>query len=250
MPKGSQYPRNFLHWVDCGGGCPDSIITLEKALESTFDKMSNMHSWSEVGVIPFTQKCLTNKKVCHDGMDKDYPYFNIFQDIQSQNNFSTTQLNIMSYKGDAPKLKFTENKIWERQATATVTVLQTCKHQEAIAAAITHGKKFCIMGGKHVTIDNMFRAAEINKQTAAAVEMENGKKSRVEYHLRCESTLPILCQVNDLENNVGRKELDATPVEECPCVNKGECREQTHPVLKICRGRLGRGEYCCPVDGE
>ncbi len=73
-----------------------------------------MHSWSEVGVVPFNKKCLTNKKVCHDGTDKDYPNFDIFQDIQSQNNFSTTQLDAMGYKGDALKSQFRENKIWER----------------------------------------------------------------------------------------------------------------------------------------
>jgi hypothetical protein len=48
-----------------GGVCPDSGVTLEKA-------------WSEVGVVPFTKKCLTNKKVCHDQTDKDYPNFDIF----------------------------------------------------------------------------------------------------------------------------------------------------------------------------
>jgi hypothetical protein len=69
-----------------------------------------------------------NKKVCNDVTDKDYPNFDIFQDIQSQNNFSTTQLKIMGYKGDALKSQFTENTIWERQAATTVTVPQTCKH--------------------------------------------------------------------------------------------------------------------------
>jgi hypothetical protein len=48
--------------------------------------------------------------------DKDYPNFNIFQDIHSQNNFCTTQLNIMDYKGDVLKSKCMKNKIWERQA--------------------------------------------------------------------------------------------------------------------------------------
>ncbi len=73
------------------------------------------NAWSEVGVIPFTKKCLMNKKVCHEVMDKDYPNFDLFQDIQYQNNLSSTQLNIMGYKGDAPKSQFTENTIWERR---------------------------------------------------------------------------------------------------------------------------------------
>ncbi len=67
-------------------------------------------TWSEVDVIPFTKKCLTNKKVCHDVTGKDYPNFNVFQDIQSQNNFITTQLNVMGYKGDALKSQFMDKK--------------------------------------------------------------------------------------------------------------------------------------------
>ena len=79
---------------------------MESALESMLDNASNMHSLSEVGVVPFTKKCLPNKKVCHDGTDKDNPNFEVYQDIQSQNDFSTTQLNVMGYKGDALKVQF------------------------------------------------------------------------------------------------------------------------------------------------
>jgi hypothetical protein len=66
--------------------------------------------------------CLTNKKVCHDVTDKDYSNFGIFKDIQFQNNFSTTQLRVISYKGDVLKSQFMENIIQERQATRTVMV--------------------------------------------------------------------------------------------------------------------------------
>ena len=76
------------------GVCPDSGVTLENA-------------WSEVG-------CLINKTVRRDVTHKDYPNFDLFQDIQSQNNFSSTPLDIMGIKGDALKSQFTENIIWER----------------------------------------------------------------------------------------------------------------------------------------
>jgi hypothetical protein len=143
-----------------------------------------------------------NKKVCHDVTDKDYPNFDLFQDIQSQNNFSSTQLNIMGYKGDALKSKFMENTIWERQTATTVTVPQTCKRQDAIAAANTSMSPQT----------NMLKAAEINWQTEEAAEMENSKYSRVEYHLRRKAALPIFERlVNELEKNVGwqtSKELE------------------------------------------
>ncbi len=160
-----------------GGVRPDSGVTLENA-------------WSEVGVVPFTKKCLINKKVHHDVTDKDYPSFDLFQDIQSQNNFGSTQLNIMGYKGDALKSQFTENTIWERQAATTVTVSQTYECQDAIAAANTSMSPQT----------SMFKVAETNWQTEEAAEMENGKHSQVEYHLRRKAALPILeCLVNELK---------------------------------------------------
>jgi hypothetical protein len=109
-----------------------------------------------------------NKKV-HHVRDKDYLNFGLFQDIQSQNNFSSTQLSIMGYKGDVLKSQFTEKTIWERQAAMTVMVPQTCEHQEAIVVANTSMSPQT----------NMSKAAEINRQTEEAAEMENGKHSRV-----------------------------------------------------------------------
>ncbi len=135
-----------------------------------------------------------NKKVYHDVTDKDYPNFDLFQGIQSQNNFSSSQLSIMGYKGDALKSQFMENTIWERQATTTVTVPQTCECQDVIAAANTSMS----------LQTKMFKAAEINWQSEEVAEMENGKHSRVEYHLRRKAALPILERlVNELKKNVG-----------------------------------------------
>jgi hypothetical protein len=98
-----------------------------------------------------------NKKVHHDVTDKDYPNFDLFQDIlQSQNNLSTTQLNIMGCKGDVLKSQFMENTIWERQAApqlSPVMVPKTCECQDAIAAAITSMSPQT----------NMFKVAEINR---------------------------------------------------------------------------------------
>ncbi len=49
----------------------------------------------------------------------------------------------------------------------------------------------------------MFKAAEINRQTVEAMEMEIGKHSWVEYHLRRKAALPILERmVNELEKKV------------------------------------------------
>jgi hypothetical protein len=79
----------------------------------------------------------------------------------------------------------------------TATVPQTSKCQEAISATNTSMSPQT----------NMFKAVEINRQTAEAAEMENGKQSRVEYHLRHKAALPILERlVNELEKKSGSKQ--------------------------------------------
>jgi hypothetical protein len=75
-------------------------IMCRNALGGTFDVSSDLNSWSKVGTVPHTRKCLTNPKVHHNGTDERNPNFDVFHDIQSQNNYSTTQLNVMGYRGD------------------------------------------------------------------------------------------------------------------------------------------------------
>ncbi len=90
-----------------------------------------------------------------------------------------------------------------RSAAVQVTVPHTHECQEALTAATTHGKKFFVTGGKHITSDNMFKSAEIVSQNAEAVEREEDWKRRLQYHARREAALPVLnCLENELENVV------------------------------------------------
>ena len=55
-----------------------------------------------------------------------------------------------------------------------------------------------------MTLDDMFKAVELNRQKVDATERENDKKSWVEYHTRHEAALPSADRLkNELENNVG-----------------------------------------------
>jgi hypothetical protein len=198
-----------------GGTIPvDSsmTITCRNALVELFNIASNKSLWSKVSAVPNTRKCLTNPKVRHEGTDEHDPQFDVFQDIQSQNNYSTTQLNVTGYRGDALRAQFCTDKVSERQALAPVTVPHTREQQQALAAAGMHGKKFFVTGGEHVTLEGMFKVAEINRRTHEAAEKEKEKKSRVEYHARSEAALPIVDRLkNELESNVARltsKELE------------------------------------------
>ena len=75
------------------------------------------------------------------------------------------------------RAQFCPDKISERKALMAVTgVANTHKCQEAIATANTHGAKFFVTGGKHVTSNNMFIAAEINRQKAEAAERKRRRR--------------------------------------------------------------------------
>jgi hypothetical protein len=83
-----------------GGVCPISNVVCKNAVDSAFNVESNLHSWAEVGAVPFTMMCLVNKKVGHDRIDRDDPNFDAFLDVKLQNNYSTTQLTMMGCKGE------------------------------------------------------------------------------------------------------------------------------------------------------
>jgi hypothetical protein len=143
---------------------------------------------SKAGVVPHTRKCLTNLKVRHDRTGEWDPNFDAYQDMQSQNDYSTTQLNVMGYRGDLLMAQFCPDKIRERQASEEpVTVTNTRERQQALAAAHMHSKKFFVMGGEHVTLNDMLIAAELNQRKEEAMGREKDKKSRVEYHARREA---------------------------------------------------------------
>jgi hypothetical protein len=165
-----------------GGVCAISNVVCKNAVNSAFNVKSNLHLWAEVGAVPFTMKCLVNKKVGHDRTDRDDPNFDAFLDVQSQNNYSTTQLMMMGYKGEILWAQYLEDKVRALQAAAPVTVPHTRERQEALAATTIHGKKFFVTGGEHITSDNMLKSAKIVSQNAVAVEREKDRKQRLEYH--------------------------------------------------------------------
>jgi hypothetical protein len=195
-----------------GGVCPISNVVCKNAVNSTFNVESNLHSWAEVGAALFTMKCLVNKKVGHDGTDRDDPNFDTFLDVQSQNNYSTTQLTMMGCKGEMLWAQYLEDKVRALQAAAPVTVPHTHKCQEALATTNTHRKEFFVTGGKHIILEDMFKSAKIMSRNAEAVEREKDRTQHLEYHARRKAALPVLNRLeNELENFAARltgKELE------------------------------------------
>ncbi len=71
-------------------------------------------------------------------------------------------------------------------------VPHTQERQEALAATNTHGKKFFVTGGKHITSEDIFKSAEIVSRNAEAVEREKDRMQCLEYHARRKAVLPVL----------------------------------------------------------
>jgi hypothetical protein len=109
----------------------------------------------------------------------------------------------MGYRGEVLRVKFCTDRISERKAVVPVMFAHIRERQEALAAARTHGKIFFVMGGEHVTLNNMFKAVKINRWIKEATKKAKEEKSRVEYYAWCKATLPILYHLkNDIESDI------------------------------------------------
>jgi hypothetical protein len=150
----------------------------QNAVDLTFDRESNLSAWAKVGAVPFTMACLENKNVvAHNGTDESDPMFDVYQDIPSQNDYTTMQLTVMGYRGNVLKAVFFPDKIRQQQVEETVTMELTHEQQVALAAVKTCGKRFFATGGgQHLIVDDGFIAAEMCRE-AAVKEIEKEKKS-------------------------------------------------------------------------
>ena len=71
-----------------GGTIPVSTISI--TCRNALAEMFNVQS-----IIPGVRLVRSNLQVCHNGTDKRNPNFDIFQDMQSQNDYNTAPLNDM-----------------------------------------------------------------------------------------------------------------------------------------------------------
>jgi hypothetical protein len=89
---------------------------------------------------------------------------------------------MMGYKGEMLWAQYLEDKVQALQAAAPVIVPHTRKRQEALASTTTHGKKFFVRGGEHITLDDMIESAKIVSWNAEVMERDKDRKRRLEYH--------------------------------------------------------------------
>ena len=124
-----------------GGIDPESGAECEDAVEKGFCEEKNKNSWEQVGACPLTKACLNNPKLRHSGADKNDPNYNVYQEMQSQNDSSTAQLVAMGYNCDLPKAEFKEDHI-NKQKETSVTVPNTLasQQQQALAKSKTYAR--------------------------------------------------------------------------------------------------------------
>ena len=112
---------------------------------------------------------------------------------------------MIGYKGEMLRAQYHEDKVRALWAAAPVTVAHTRERQEALAATTTHGKKFFVTCGEHITLGDMFKSAEIVRwnRNVDVVEVEKDKKWCLEYRTRRKAGLPVLDRLeNVLENAI------------------------------------------------
>ena len=177
-----------------GRVCPQMGVVCKDAVAEAFSVESNLACWAAVGAVPFTMKCLSNDNVHHNGNDVNDPEYDKYQIIQSKNDYSCTQLSAMGYDADLLKTVFDEDriKVAVEDFTHSVTVANAREQQEALVKATTHGKKFFVAGGEHINSNDMFISAEMGNREREIMEMEKGKKVRIEFHVRRNAALVVL----------------------------------------------------------
>jgi len=109
--------------ITYGGECPDTKVVCKNAVAAAFNLKSNLSAWNKVGAVGtdeetgrrcVTMECIKSKKVRIDGTDVSDPNYSIYQEIQSKNDYATTQLSMRGFMGHLLKVQFKEDEIRAR----------------------------------------------------------------------------------------------------------------------------------------
>ena len=164
-----------------GGKDPLTSDEYKNAFQAAFCKEKNLSAWSKVGAAPLTRACLYDEQVRHElGGDEEDPMADEFRKIQEKNNHSVYMLNLNGYKGNMLKATIKEKATAEQVSTASVDVTQPYSKTQlqALSEATTHGQKFLLTHGLHLTSDMAFKAAELANRKRKCEELELEKKKR------------------------------------------------------------------------
>ena len=166
------------------------------AFQKGFTRSRCLAAWKKVGAATaegVTRACLKDKQVMLStgGDDDDRTRWS----IQNANDLAIHALTQGGY--DAQWLKATlETKCEEERP---ITQPNTVERQLALANARTHGSRFHVTGGMHVTSNDFFIAHEIGENRAASAAVEKDKKHRQQLQATEEKALAIIAQGKNVD---------------------------------------------------
>ncbi len=154
-------PTSLPPWMVClvvyGGKDSETGLVVENlAFQAAFSYAACHAVWDKVGAAPLTRACLGDKLVRKLISDGDNEYQQLITLIQEGNNLAMDSLTGWGY--DASALRDTIIPIKKSKIN---TKEQIIEQQMQLMKAATAGKKFTIMGGNHLTSDDIFIAAEM-----------------------------------------------------------------------------------------
>ena len=163
------------------GGDPLEI-GLKSAFEEAFVFEKNIKIWGDIGLYPFTRKCLEDNNVKHeivtleDGtidVDAD-PLAVKLLEIEDLNSRSTSFLDLNGLKGSI--LKISAPRLDKSKTMIGVTAPQSRARQDLLAKASTAGSRFYATGGEMLNSDDFFIAHERKERSEEAQRMKDRKK--------------------------------------------------------------------------
>ncbi len=145
------------------------------AFERGFSTEMCRHALTEVGAAPLTRKCLVHKKVLRSIGDGDAKVDELHLMIHDGNDLATHALTQFGYAGNLLHAEIKKTK-----GPGPISEPDSIEIQQALANAKSHGAKFAVTGGIHLTNDDIIIVSEIQRR---AKEVKKLKKKKKE-HLR------------------------------------------------------------------
>ena len=194
-----------------GGIDPETNEQYQNAFQAGFLKEQNLSAWAKVGAAPLTRACLADHQVRHDGggKDKEDPMLAHLRMIQAKNDHAVFCLITLSHNGDKLKAKLKEKTTTTVQVSTSLLEPYSEAQLTALAEATSHGQKFLVTGGMHLTADVAFKAATMNNRKRDCENLEKEKKKMKTMEKRQEEGRAVLTKNKKLEelNDTDLKKL-------------------------------------------
>jgi len=146
-----------------GGECPTKTVEIPlsmSAFEKGFSKEACLSAWAKVGAAPCTRACLSDKHVRRELGDADDDTNSLMVALQEANDNAVALLTRHGYR--ATHLAAKMNRVAVRKSA--VTVPHSKERILLLAKAKTHGEKFAVTNGDHLTSDDFFKSVEVNSR--------------------------------------------------------------------------------------